>query len=209
MAILGTITKQPWEAQRLDIDYGKEVGTLTLDDLVADVTVPAGMTLISQARSGSVLQLYLGGGTDGQVYTWRVRSTLSTAAGELARLEDEFIITVADVVEDTELLADAVVVAAGTTLPVIARRPGDARDYVIDFGPILRLHEVLSTVSDVTPGAGIAAGTAAVVQGRYVRTQISGGTVPNGSPYQDYDLKIVAATNRGSVQGNVTVRVYP
>ena len=57
--------------------------------------------------------------------------------------------------------------------------------------------------------AGLTLGSSSLLQGRFIEITVSGGTVPDGSPHKDYTVRVTATTTRGTVQAEVTVRVYP
>lgn len=96
---LGTMQKQPGEKLPVDIDYSAVIAGRAADSIVLfEVRVPTGMQLESQDVSvpNKAAQLYIAGGSDGQVYSWTVVADI-TMGGRLTRVEDEFSVVVSEV----------------------------------------------------------------------------------------------------------------
>ena len=96
MALMGTMTKQPGETLPVDIDYTAVIAGRTVSSLTPTITVPSGITMVSNQVSGNVLQIYLSGGTDAQSYKWTI-STSILIGGRTTIVEDEFIVLVQEV----------------------------------------------------------------------------------------------------------------
>lgn len=96
MALIGSMTKQPGEILPVDISYASVIGVRTASSITPTVTVPVGMTAVSQVLSGQVLQIYLSGGTNAQSYRWTVVTDI-VIGGATTRVEDEFDVVVEDV----------------------------------------------------------------------------------------------------------------
>ena len=207
MAIIGSLIKQPREIPAVDIDYALVIGTRTADSVTPTIEPPAGMTLASSQVDGSVLQLFLNGGTDGQVYRWTVLTDI-VISGRTLRVEDEFHVLVEEVSVDTTDLAVVMASPAGGSAARITRGVGDDRSYVVDCAPLLRKHEMLTGITSITPDAGLTAGAGTLLRGRFLEVPLSGGTVSVGAPYTDYGLKASLTSTRGAVQMSLTVRVY-
>lgn len=208
MAILDTTTKQPWEAKRLTIDYKAEIGDATQVTLTSDIAIPAGMTLVSQATSGSVLQLYVSGGTDGQVYSWRVRTTLSTPAGELARCEDEFLVLVEEVTVDPVGLADVEASAGDKPPATMSAYVGGPRTIIIDCAKLLMKHELLTSVTSVTAEVGLTATDPSLMNGRFLQVTITPDALASGVSSTVLSLRASCASTRGTVLVAIAVKVY-
>lgn len=206
MAIIASKTKQPWEALRISIDYSAEIGALTLDSLTADVAVPDGMTLLGQTTDGGRLQIYIGGGTDGQVYHWRIRTTIVAGAAEIARVEDEVVVLVEEVVGAVDS-PDGAFTAAGATAARIEQTDGESIAYLIDCRPLLRRHELLTAITTLTPSAGLTATGAVLRQGQYLEVTLA-GTADAGPAYTDRVLRVLFASTAGAVRAAITLRVY-
>lgn len=206
MAIIASKTKQPWEALRISIDYSAEIGPLMLDSLTADVAVPDGMTLLGQTSDGSKLQIYIGGGTDGQVYHWRIRTTIAAGGAEIARVEDEVVVLVEDVVGSVGGV-DGAFAVAGATAARIEQTDGESRAYLIDCRPLLRQYELLTAITTLTPATGLTATGAALRQGQYLEVTLA-GTADAGPTYTDRVLRVLFASTAGSVRAAITLRVY-
>lgn len=87
---IGAFTKQPAEIIAVPISYARFLGTRTASSISATVTAPSGMTESETAAvSGSVLQVWVSGGTDGSSYRWKVVTDI-VVGGKTERLEDEF-----------------------------------------------------------------------------------------------------------------------
>jgi len=93
MSIIGTINKQPREILPVDIDYAKVIGSRTVDSITPTIETPTGMTLASSSVTGSVVQLYISGGTTGNTYKWTLLTDI-VIGGKTSRLEDEFTVIV-------------------------------------------------------------------------------------------------------------------
>lgn len=215
MAVIGSFSKQPRETIPVDVDYSDVIGSGRTASLIAPtIEAPAGMTLVSSIVSGTTAQLYITGGTAGASYCWTLLTDL-TIGGKVTRVEDEFHVTVQDVTSDTRDLtgdayeADAEATAPGSAAPVLPKRAGDARPYVIDFRPLLRRGEVLASVTGITADAGLTVGVSSVINGQFLEVLLSGGTVPDTQPSKDYVVRAMLATSRGAVQANLTMRVFP
>jgi hypothetical protein len=98
MALIGSLDKQPREILPVDISYADVIGGRMVTSIVPTVEVPAGMTLVSQTLDleGSVLQLYVSGGTTGNAYRWTALADI-TIGGRVTRVEDEFDVVVLEV----------------------------------------------------------------------------------------------------------------
>lgn len=203
---LGSYTKQPWEAFRVSIDYSAHASGAAITSITPDITVPSGMQMIGQSVSNGVLQIYLGGGSDGQVYTWRVRSTLSTEAGELARAEDEFLVLVEDVVGDVGT-PDGSFAGPGSPSTRLDQSEGDSRTYLLSCAALLRPDELLTGITSLTPATGLTATSGVLRQGRYLEVVLS-GSVDGEAAYADRLLRVELATTKGGVRGAIVVRVH-
>ena len=96
MALIGSFPKQPGETLPFDISYAAVIGNRVASSITAVITVPAGMTKVSEEVSGDALQVYVAGGTDGQVYRWRIVATI-TISGRQTIVEDEVDVLVEEV----------------------------------------------------------------------------------------------------------------
>lgn len=96
MALLGSMSKQPSEILPVDISYADVIGSRTATSIAQTITVPSGMTKVSDEVSGSVLQIYVSGGTTGTSYRWVVKTDI-TIGGKVTRVEDEFDVVVLEV----------------------------------------------------------------------------------------------------------------
>lgn len=96
MANLGSITKQPREILPVDLSYAAVIGARTVETITPTIEVPTGMTATVQQITGSVLQIYISGGTDGQTYKWTVLTDI-VIGGRTTRVEDEFTVNVVEV----------------------------------------------------------------------------------------------------------------
>lgn len=96
MPLIGSFTKQPTEILPVDVRYSAVLGNRVAQSIVPAIAVPAGMTLESDEVSGSTLQMYVSGGTDGQTYRWVVTTDIMIS-GRLTRVEDEFDVLVEEV----------------------------------------------------------------------------------------------------------------
>jgi hypothetical protein len=96
MALLGSFTKQPGEILPVDISYEDVIGERTATEITTTIATPSGMTKVSDEISGSDLQIYLSGGTDGVAYRWVVVTDI-TIGGKVTRVEDEFDVLVEEV----------------------------------------------------------------------------------------------------------------
>jgi hypothetical protein len=96
MALIGSFEKQPREVLPVDVSYADVIGDRTASSIVPTVEVPTGMTKVSEQMDGSVLQLYVSGGTTGNSYRWTVLTDI-TIAGNVTRVEDEFDVVVLEV----------------------------------------------------------------------------------------------------------------
>ena len=96
MALMGSFTKQPGETLPVDIDYTAVIAGRTVSTLTPTITVPSGLTMVSNQVSGNVLQIYLSGGTAGASYKWTI-STAIVIGGRTTIVEDEFITLVEEV----------------------------------------------------------------------------------------------------------------
>lgn len=94
--LLGSFTKQPVEQLPVDIDFTPVIAGRTFTALSSVVTTPTGMTLVSQSTTGNVLQLYVAGGTDAQIYRWVVTTTI-TIGGRDTVVQDEFDVLVEEI----------------------------------------------------------------------------------------------------------------
>lgn len=208
MPFVGSVEKQPAEKWPVDISYATWLGTRTADSISVSVTAPSGMVLDYTAATSDTVQVGVSGGTAGQSYTWTVTTTI-VIGGRNHVLEDEFTVSVVESTVDTTKIADAVATAAGADAPTIVKRTADARRYTIDVGPLLRPREQVTAIASLAPDSDLAATPGQITSGRYVDAVISGGTVPNGQPYKDFSLRASITTTSGTVQVNVTFRVYP
>ena len=208
MAIVGALTKQPREIVAVDLDYTQAIDGRTVSLITPSIEAPSGMALESAQVDGSVLQVYMSGGTAGQVYRWTVLTDI-VIGGRTTRLEDEWHVLVEEVTADMTGTPDAVATTAGTAAPIVTKRTADARTYVIDCCALLRKNELMTTITGSTADAGLTLGSSSLLQGRFIEITVSGGTVPDGSPHKDYTVRVTATTTRGTVQAEVTVRVYP
>lgn len=79
MAILGTINKQPREILDFDIDYSTVLAgrSDSIASQSSEVT-PAGLTLVNTTRSGNVVKVVVGSGTDTVLYKVTVLATTAT-----------------------------------------------------------------------------------------------------------------------------------
>jgi hypothetical protein len=93
MPLLGAKTKQPREELPVDIDYTDVIAGRPYTSITPTVEVPVGMTKVSAEVSGTVLQIYLAGGTDGQHYHWTVLTEI-VIGGKTTKVEDEFDVVV-------------------------------------------------------------------------------------------------------------------
>lgn len=96
MALLGSFTKQPAEQLPVDISYAAVIGGRTASSIVPTITVPSGMTSISSAVTGSVLQIYVATGVTANTYRWVVRTSI-TIGGLVTIVEDEFDVVVLEI----------------------------------------------------------------------------------------------------------------
>jgi len=101
-----------------------------------------------------------------------------------------------------QIKPDVVARPAGQRPPVIQKRPGDARRYVIDCVDILRAGELLCGQAEVA-GEGVQVGAVRPRQGRFVEVEIAGGA-PAAA---DLPLSITLPTTHGSIVVCVDVRV--
>lgn len=95
MAVIGTLNKQPSEVLRADFDYASEFLGTGEQLLSATVTSsPAGLSA-SQTNDlpGSVVNLLVSGGTDGEIYTVTVVAEISD--GQV--IESELIVSVEEI----------------------------------------------------------------------------------------------------------------
>lgn len=69
MALLASFTKQPEEVRLIPVDFSPHLGGRTASAVTVTPTVPAGLTMTDELLSGSNYQIWIGGGTDLQVYT--------------------------------------------------------------------------------------------------------------------------------------------
>ena len=88
--------KQPGETLPVDIIYDDVINGRTYTSITPTVSTPSGITLVSQQLSGTVLQLYVAGGTGGQSYKWTI-STAIVIGGRTTVVEDEFFTIVEEV----------------------------------------------------------------------------------------------------------------
>lgn len=78
MPVLATFTKQPADVQDYDIDYSEYCGSFAPADTLAGdpvVTTDPGITVDSVSRVGSVVKVFLSGGTTGTTYKVTCRAT--------------------------------------------------------------------------------------------------------------------------------------
>lgn len=81
MGILGKFTKQPVEVQDYDIDFGEYL-TSQSDTAVSHTTAAeSGVTIMSSNLVGSVVKVFVAGGTDGNQY--KVSATVTTTGGRV------------------------------------------------------------------------------------------------------------------------------
>lgn len=96
MAIIGTMTKQPVETLLIECDFSAHVGTRSLTSMTVVPTIPAGLTLADSAQSGSVYQMWVGGGTD--LSTYKISLTVTfVIAGHTEIIQDEVAVLVEEV----------------------------------------------------------------------------------------------------------------
>jgi hypothetical protein len=86
MALIGSMTKQPSEILPVDIVFSTFIAGRTTTLISPVVTVPTGMTKVSEQLSGETLQLYVGGGT-----------TEVTIGGKISKIEDEFDVVILEI----------------------------------------------------------------------------------------------------------------
>jgi hypothetical protein len=84
-AILGTATKQPNEIITYRFDYVEWLADMGDTGLSVDVTVPAGVTKVSQSLSNGMVNVKISGGTDGETY--KITSLLTTTGGHAKEAE--------------------------------------------------------------------------------------------------------------------------
>jgi hypothetical protein len=90
------MVKQPSEILPVDINYATVIGGRTVDSITPTVSVPTGMTKVSEQVSGQVLQIYLSSGVNGVSYRWTVTTDI-VIGGKTTRVEDEFDVVVTEV----------------------------------------------------------------------------------------------------------------
>lgn len=91
--LLGRFTKQSAEILDYDVDYTEWFEGRTDTPASQIVVADPGITVVGTSRTGNVVKIVLGGGTDGDVYKVTVR--LTTTLG-LVR-EADFTVTIKDV----------------------------------------------------------------------------------------------------------------
>lgn len=77
-SILGRFVKQPDEVLDYDVDYTDWFTNRTDTPSTYVVVADPGITIVSSARTGSVVKAVLSGGTSGRSYKITVRMTTST-----------------------------------------------------------------------------------------------------------------------------------
>jgi hypothetical protein len=93
---MASMTKQPSEILPVDIVFSTFIAGRTTTLISPVVTVPTGMTKVSEQLSGETLQLYVGGGTTGTTYRWVV-TTEVTIGGKISKIEDEFDVVILEI----------------------------------------------------------------------------------------------------------------
>ena len=91
--ILGRFQKQPGETLDYDVDYTDWFSNRTDTPASCVVTAEAGLTKVSDARTGNVVKIVLSGGTDGTKYKVTVRMTTTTGMVK----EADFTVTIKEV----------------------------------------------------------------------------------------------------------------
>ncbi len=96
MALIGSMLKQPGEILPVDISYADVIGGRVVTSITPTITVPGGMTKVSEQVSGQVLQIYLSGGVNATSYRWTVACDI-VIGGRTTRVEDEFDVVVEEI----------------------------------------------------------------------------------------------------------------
>lgn len=89
-SILGKFTKQPDEVLDYDVSYVDWFSNRTDAPSSHNVTVPAGITKVSDSLTGKVVRVVLSGGTAGAQY--KITTLLTTSTGVIK--EADFIVKV-------------------------------------------------------------------------------------------------------------------
>ena len=87
MTVLAKFEKQPGDRQDFDIDFAEYLTGLSDYGTTFTVTADAGITIVSSQLlfSGTVVKVYLSGGTDG--VTYKITVTLTTDGGRIKQAE--------------------------------------------------------------------------------------------------------------------------
>lgn len=85
MLILEKFTKQPADVQDYDISFVEYLAALSDTAASYTATVASGITMITSARIGGVIKVWLSGGLDGQAY--KITVTLTTTGGRVKQAE--------------------------------------------------------------------------------------------------------------------------
>lgn len=107
----------------------------------------------------------------------------------------------------TELQADVIAKRVGASPPVIDKRPGDTRPYLVDLRALLVAGEIALGVGEVqAPGLDI--GRSRTRAGHFLDIEIGGGDVPLGQASKSFAVSVVMTTTRGTLQVELDVVVH-